>query len=182
MQSNAIVKSFEELAIRYSTPIIAIVHTNPGSDKERGHLGSQCQRKSESVLTVKNEGDISFLEPKFLRNAGKGQIPLTQFMYSKEKGYHVGCGVRVDEQGSKDSARLQLLETLADKVFAPPKSYRYKDAVEAIMLASNKRQATAKGMFTEMGVHEMIVQGADKNWRLNTGGNEDESEGEEEPV
>jgi hypothetical protein len=182
VQSNGIIKYFEELAIKYSTPIIVIVHTNPGSDKERGHLGSQCQRKSESILSIKSEGDISYLEPKYLRNAGKGNIPLIQFMYSKEKGYHVGCGIRVDEQGSKDDTRRQALETLAQKVFAPPKSYQYKDAINELMKATSKSIGIAKGKFKEMGVYQMIIQGADKNWRLNLQSDTENEEEENEVV
>lgn len=34
VKSNATVKYFEDLAIKYSTSIIIIIHTNPGSDKE----------------------------------------------------------------------------------------------------------------------------------------------------
>lgn len=94
LTANAIVKFFEDLAIKFNCPIITIVHTNPGSDKERGHLGSQCQRKSESLLAIRNEGDISFMEPKLLRMAGKGDVPVLQFAYSKEKGYHIGLGIK----------------------------------------------------------------------------------------
>ena len=105
-QSNAIVKFFEGLAVKYQTPIIVIVHTNPNSDKERGHLGSQLQRKSESVLMVKKEGDVSYLEAKLLRMAGKGSIPQIQFSYDRDKGYHTGCGMRTPSQEIKDATRI----------------------------------------------------------------------------
>lgn len=110
IQSNAIVKFFEDLTMKYSTPIVVIVHTNPGSDKERGHLGSQIQRKSESVLTIKCEGDISYLDPKLLREAGKSNIPLLQFKYDKEKGYHVPCGVRSADQQNRDAERIEKIK------------------------------------------------------------------------
>lgn len=165
IQSNAIVKFFEELAIKYKAPIITIVHTNPGSDKERGHLGSQCQRKSESVITIKTEGDISFIEPKFLRMAGKGSIPLIQFMYDKTKGYHVGCGIRSDDDTNKDEARLNAVSAACEKVFGGQKSLTYGDSIDAIMRATMKGVVAAKGMFTEMKAHEMIFQGDDKYWR-----------------
>lgn len=166
-QSNALVKYFEDLAIKYSTPIIVVVHTNPGSDKERGHLGSQFQRKSESVLMIKTEGDISYLEPKFLRMAGKGNIPLIQFMYDSNKGYHVGFGIRSDEKTNKDLDRVSEIQKICIKAFSGQVSYKYADAINAIMKESNKKIITAKGMFSEMRAHDMIVQGEDKNWRIN---------------
>ena len=172
VQSNAIVKYFEELAIKYSTPVIVIVHTNPGSDKERGHLGSQCQRKSESVIIVKTEVDISFIEPRFLKMAGKGNIPSIQFMYDKNKGYHVGCGIRSKEQAGKDAERIAGIKKVCSIVFSGQKAYGYKDAVDSIMKETNKALNTAKGMFADMKAHEMITQGADKNWRINAGQND----------
>jgi hypothetical protein len=172
VQSNAIVKYFEELAIKYSAPIIVIVHTNPGSDKERGHLGSQCQRKSESVIIVKTEGDLSFIEPRFLRTAGKGDIPLIQFMYDKNKGYHVGCGIRSNEQAGKDAERIAGIKKICSIVFSGQKAYGYKDAVDSIMKETNKALNTSKGLFAEMKAHEMIIQGADKNWRINASPND----------
>lgn len=166
IQSNAIVKFFEELAIRFSTPIVTIVHTNPGSDKERGHLGSQCQRKSESVLTVKCEGDVSYLEPKLLRMAGKSDIPLIQFKYDKEKGYHVPCGIRATDQQNKDAERIEKIKALATIVFPPPLALKYQDALEKIMKHSQKQERAAKDIFKEMNAHQMIEQGSDKFWRL----------------
>lgn len=67
LTANAIVKFFEGLAIKFSCPIITVMHTNPNSDKERGHLGSQCQRKSESLLSIQTKDGISFMEAKMLR-------------------------------------------------------------------------------------------------------------------
>jgi hypothetical protein len=165
-QSNALVKWLEDLAIRFSTAIIVIVHVNPGSDKERGHFGSQLQRKSESVLTVKTQGDISYIEPKLLRMGGKAQIPLIQFSYSKEKGYHVYCGVH-SGQNAIDARRQKEIEETAKSVFAPPASYSYSEAIDRIMKYSSKKEVTAKGIFKELKVHGLIVQDDAKNWRIN---------------
>jgi hypothetical protein len=167
VQSNAIVKFFEELAIKYRTPIIVIVHTNPGTDKERGHLGSQCQRKSESVITIKTEGDVSFIEPKFLRMAGKGDIPAIQFRYDKEKGYHVDCGVRTPDDSKKDADRVAAIRVICKGVFNGQKAYPYGQAIDSIMKYSSKSASIAKGMFKEMKAHEMIIKGEDNNWRIN---------------
>ncbi len=166
-QSNAIVKSFEELAIKYNTPVIVIVHTNPGSDKERGHLGSQCQRKSESVLIIKTDGDISYIEPKLLRMAGKGNIPLIQFIYDKNKGYHVWHGIKTGMNSAQGAGRIEVIRNLCSKVFRGQVSYQYNAALTAIMVENGKAITTAKGIFKEMHAHKMIIQGADNYWRLN---------------
>jgi len=164
--SNDIVKFFEEISVNYSVPIITVIHLNPNSEKERGNLGSQIQRKAESLLHVKSIDDISTVEPKFLRMAGKGNIPLIQFSYDKTKGYHSYCGVKEKEDLSiKDVKRLEAVEKLSTEVFGPGISYTYQEAVNAIMKVSKKKIVTAKGFFTEMNAHKMITQGSDKLWR-----------------
>lgn len=166
-QSNMIIKFFEEMAIKYSTAIIIICHVNPGSDKERGHFGSQLQRKSESVLGVRTVDDVSCLEPKLLRMAGKGDIPLIQFEYDKEKGYHVYCGIKpAMDPNEKDSKRLQEIKDLAEFVFAYPAALHYQDAINGIMRKSKRGERTSKEFFKEMKAHEMIMQGEDKKWSL----------------
>lgn len=165
--SNAIVAYFEKLAIKYACPIICIVHTNPGSDKERGHLGSQLQRKSESVLMVETDNDISTLKPKFLRNAGKGKIPLIQFRYNPEKHYHEYCGVMTMAQADRDAQRIDAIKEIAEQVFSGQKAYGYNEAIEALMRISKKGTNNAKEIFKEMKAHQMIIQGEDKFWRKN---------------
>lgn len=166
-ESNAIVKFFEELAIKYSCPVLTVVHTNPGSDKERGHLGSQCQRKAESVLTVKCENGTSTIEPKFLRNAGMNNIPLIQYEYDPGKGYHVSTGKAFKQnQADKDAAKLTQFKELARRAFPPPNSYTYSDAIDQLMRASMKQERTAKDYFKTIKAMEFITQSGDL-WRLN---------------
>jgi hypothetical protein len=167
--SNGIVKYFEELAIQYHAAVFIIVHTNPGSDKERGHFGSQCQRKSGGIIMVKAEGDISFIEPKILRYAGKADIPQLMFKYDKSKGYHVGCGVKSIEsaEAAKTQRRISKAWEVCQQVFSGQRSHKYGKAVDEIMRISGKSTAPAKGFFTDMKVHEMIIQGTDEHWRIN---------------
>jgi len=47
------------LAIKYKCSIIGVVHLNPGSEaKIRGHLGSQIERKAETVLQLSMDDDL----------------------------------------------------------------------------------------------------------------------------
>jgi hypothetical protein len=164
-ESNAIVKYFEQLAIKFECPVFVVIHTNPGGMKERGHLGSQCIRKAASVLTTKCEEDISYLEPKYLRNAGRGNVPTIQFQYDVQKGYHVSCGVKVSDTASGKPDRRLMLSGIAEKVFAPPKSFGYKDAVAEIMMNTGRGRNTAVVYLKEMKDYKIIEQCADKNYR-----------------
>jgi len=163
-----IVDYFDKLAQKYNTAIFVIIHTNPGSDKERGHLGSQFQRKSTGILSVKKEGNISYLDPKLMRYTGDtGKI---QFKYDKEKGYHVACNEIEDSEEKRAIERLEKVRKVCESVFSGQTSYMYASATDAIMKQTNKKIGFAKDMFSEMKAHQMIIQGGDKHWRINNSG------------
>ena len=67
-ESDALVAELMKLSTQANTHIIGVLHTNPGSDKARGHLGSSLQRKSEAVLFVHRVGECTIVEPQFCRN------------------------------------------------------------------------------------------------------------------
>ncbi|HNX44134.1 MAG TPA: hypothetical protein PKI35_06825 [Bacteroidales bacterium] len=162
-ESFDVVKFLEGIAQEYFCPVIVVLHTNPGSDKERGHLGSQVQRKAESVLQVKKEGNVSYLDPKLLRHAGD-DIPKVQFQYDRDKGYHVQCNVD-NPTDRRAIQKVEKLEALAGKVFSGQAAFKYSDAINVIIRHTGYGQTTAKRLFTEMKACELIEQGNDNNWR-----------------
>jgi hypothetical protein len=169
-RSNAAVKYFEELAIQYHSAVFIIVHTNPNSDKERGHFGSQCQRKSGGIIMVKNDGDASFIETKMLRYAGNGDIPQLVFKYDKSKGYHVGCGTMEAKEADPDKkaeAKMTDAWRVCEKIFSGQRSFSREKAINQIMVKKACRDRTAAGIFALMTAGEMILKGEDSNYRLN---------------
>ncbi len=75
-------------------------------------------------------------------------------------------GIKINEQENKDADRLEKIKVIAGKAFAPPVALKYNEAIEIVMRHSQKQERAAKDMFKEMHVHHLIVQGADKHWRL----------------
>ena len=67
-ESERIVTHLMALSTIHNCHIMCVLHTNPGSDKARGHTGSALQRKAETVLYVRKVGDVSVVEPQFCRN------------------------------------------------------------------------------------------------------------------
>jgi hypothetical protein len=47
---------------------MSVLHTNPNSDKARGHIGSTLQRKVETMIYVRKVGERSVVEPQYCRN------------------------------------------------------------------------------------------------------------------
>jgi hypothetical protein len=167
LTSNQMVKYFEDLSIRYDTGVFLVVHTNPGSDKERGHFGSQGQRKTGGILSVKQEGDVSFVEAKILRYAGKGDIQKLAFVYDKEKGYHVGSGVHVQpDTGEKNrEKKIKEAEAICEKIFSGQRSYKYQDAIDKIAEITFKSIIPNKTFFTVMNTTGMIEKDEAGYWR-----------------
>ncbi|MBR4029001.1 MAG: hypothetical protein IKJ08_05405, partial [Alistipes sp.] len=62
MESDALVCALMSLSTKTNTHILCVLHTNPGSDKARGHLGSSLQRKAETVIYVHRNGECSVVE------------------------------------------------------------------------------------------------------------------------
>ncbi len=168
--SNEVIKYMEEVAIQYDTAVFILVHTNPGSDKERGHFGSQLQRKAGGILSIKQEGDYSYIEPKMLRYAGKTDIEKLKFTYSKDKGYFIGTGVHTakNPEDIKLQRNLNKAYELCQNVFGGQKSYTYKEALEEIELQTGKSININKEYFRLMNTKLMILQNEnDKMWRIN---------------
>ncbi len=67
-ESDHIVGQLMALSTDFNCHIICVLHTNPNSDKARGHIGSTLQRKAETVIFVHKVGDCSVVEPQFCRN------------------------------------------------------------------------------------------------------------------
>ena len=67
-ESERIVGQLMALSSDYNCHILCVLHTNPNSDKARGHIGSTLQRKAETVIFVHKVGECSVVEPQFCRN------------------------------------------------------------------------------------------------------------------
>ena len=67
-ESDAVVGEFMALSTEYNCHIMSVLHTNPKSDKARGHIGSTLQRKVETMIYVRKVGERSVVEPQYCRN------------------------------------------------------------------------------------------------------------------
>jgi hypothetical protein len=56
-ECNDMVARLHGLAIQYACHINGVIHLNPGTEKSRGHLGSQLERKAETNLQMEKDKD-----------------------------------------------------------------------------------------------------------------------------
>ena len=70
-ESTEITSKLMELTEVYNFHAIVVVHENPGSDKARGHLGTEFMNKAEAVIAVTVDSEnplISIVTPAFCRD------------------------------------------------------------------------------------------------------------------
>lgn len=176
------VAKLHQLAIEYDTVIVCILHLNPNSDnKSRGHLGSQLERKAETVLRlVKAKDGIFTAYTACSRNAPIYKEDGPRYQWSDEKAMHVSL-----DQTAHDDRVSQVhreVQTLAKQVFGT-RLLDYQEAWKAIAdiespqwrNASKEKQANyeqkAKRIFTRIKAYGFIEQTPKRKgapWRLKT--------------
>ena len=106
-ESDALVGALMALSTKTNTHILCVLHTNPGSDKARGHLGSALQRKAESVIYVHRNGACSVVEPQFCRNE-----PFERFAFHvSEEGIPEICDIPQSESLSINDRIIDILNS-----------------------------------------------------------------------
>lgn len=67
-EANRVVQFLMYLTAHYNIHISTIMHQPKGQDWLSGHLGSAIEKKAESVINIKKDGNYSIFEAKQLRN------------------------------------------------------------------------------------------------------------------
>ena len=106
-ESDALVGLLMALSTNTNTHILCVLHTNPGSDKARGHLGSALQRKAETVIYVHRNGACSIVEPQFCRNE-----PFERFAFAvNEEGIPEICDIPQYDAFDMNKRIIDILST-----------------------------------------------------------------------
>jgi hypothetical protein len=124
-ESNAFVATLHGLAIKHDCPIVGVIHFNPGSEKSRGHLGSQLERKAESNLALEKDADgTTVIYSAKNRRASIPKDTGPRFVWSNAAGMHVTTESR---RMAKDAAEREESLCLARDAFNGRPSMRYTD-------------------------------------------------------
>jgi hypothetical protein len=159
-ESNLVVDTFHRLSVEYKCPIILVVHLNPDGIKTRGHLGSQLDRKAESVIMIERDDDICTINPKYCRNANAVDIPLVQFTWDSEKGYHVSCGIKTGRE--KIEAKIDEYKDAIDTIFSNGINELNKsDFKEALMKELGIKRSASYNAINFMLENEIILEDSD---------------------
>jgi len=124
-ESNDFVARLQNTAQEYDCPIIGVIHFNPGSEKSRGHLGSQLERKAETNLALEKDSDETTVI--YSTKNRRGGIPKNigpRFKFDKLANMHI---LTESRQSSKDAADREALQSLAEDIFNEHPAMRYSD-------------------------------------------------------
>jgi hypothetical protein len=145
--SLTIMKLLMELSAKYNTLIVVVLHTNPTKDdskKERGHLGSELQRKAESVLTVDSDdfdARTSILSARWLRNDHPKNMGNIKFRYDSETSRHEIF------YGDNEINEYDLMVNYASKVRNNMTKYQF---YEMVMKAISCSLPKAKSILSQL--------------------------------
>ena len=145
-EALGLVEHAHELAIAHRCPMWTIIHENPGSDKTRGHLGSQLERKAESNIRLKkNEVEETVI---FTGHCRRGHVTLNDgvwFRFVPEAGMHVRFSP-VRAKTSRERKREED-DAVLDKVFRSDESLAWSQIVKR-QVACNIKTGTAENNVT----------------------------------
>lgn len=129
-ESEALTCELMRWSSEYDNHILCVLHTNPGGDKARGHLGSALLRKSETVVLIKVDGATSVVSPQYCRNE-----PFSEFAFQIDaNGLPEACGIPAP----------QPKETVFAEIMEKGKVYAHSGLVELIRERLNVKESGAK--------------------------------------
>ncbi len=151
-ETTAIVAFFRELSVRYNTTIVLVIHQNPDGQKERGHLGSELQRKCESMLVITKDekNNKSALTAKFLRQGDTSKFTAIGYKFNVAKQYHVFVG-----EDTLTNTQLELMK-LARAVFTEPR--RHGEAKAKIEELKGCKDSEAKRKLRAMQDENFVLK------------------------
>lgn len=145
-ECNALVAELFNLAAKHDCTIICVIHKNPGSDKTRGHLGSQLERKAETNLTLEKDDDQTVVWSEKQRRAPIYKADGMRFAWSEEDGMHVTVAA-----GPKRLSKTMLeWQRFAQPIFAKDQRLKFTELSAKLQEGSQKSVITCNRNITLM--------------------------------
>jgi len=122
-EATEIINLLMRLSSEQNTHICSVLHENKGDNNTRGHIGTELMNKSEAVISVTKDGDLSKVEPKYCKN-----IDFETFYF------------RINENSLPEKATPEAMPTEKEKkiklyqnAFADKKQLAFNELVNYLM-------------------------------------------------
>lgn len=129
-ESAKLATMFMDITKELDNHIVTVLHTNPGGDKPRGHLGTNFLNKAQALFIVRADGDISTVSVERCRD-----IAVDDFAFAVSKE-----GLPVLASIPEKSDKEDNLKTIFCKYTQP---IRQTDLRDAIMIDEGIKKAMA---------------------------------------
>jgi hypothetical protein len=147
-ESNSFVAELHAIAIKHDCPIIGVIHFNPGTEKSRGHLGSQVERKAETNLALEKATDeTTVIYSTKNRRAGIPKDLGPRFRFDVAAGMHVSVSNR---RCAKDEEQREALVSLASDVFEGRPAMRFNELQSTVKNGLTVSPKTAERKIIKM--------------------------------
>ncbi|WP_435354234.1 toprim domain-containing protein [Emticicia sp. SJ17W-69] len=155
-ESVNLIEELHRMAGIYQTCIACVLHLVPSGVKLRGHLGSELQRKSAGILCIEKDEntDISCIKALKVRSGSPLDVPLIQFAWDKEKGYHVHIGEKPKEH--KQQRKIDDLTNVATELFKDKEKITYSQLMNFLAEMMGVTDRMAKNYIRFMQDHSII--------------------------
>lgn len=155
-ESVNLIEELHRMAGIYQTCIICVLHLVPSGVKLRGHLGSELQRKSAGILCIEKDEntDISCIKALKVRSGSPLDVPLIQFAWDKQKGYHVHIGEKPKEH--KLQRKIDDLTKIAQDLFREKEKVTYSELMKHLAEEMGVTDRMAKNYIRFMQEHRII--------------------------
>lgn len=129
-ESAKLATMFMDITKELDNHIVTVLHTNPGGDKPRGHLGTNFLNKAQALFIVRADGDISTVSVERCRD-----IAVDDFAFAVSKE-----GLPILTSIPEKSDKIDNLKTIFCKYTQP---IRQTDLRDAIMIDEGIKKAMA---------------------------------------
>lgn len=165
-EAFALVDKLHAAAIKYDCAIIAVIHENPGSEKTRGHLGSQLARKAETNLRLQKDpaSGVTTIWADYARHCHISKNEGVCFSWSDSLRMHVSRGSAGE---IKAAEKTQKFREEAEAAFGDSSSLSYSALVAAIMQAVGFTSAkTAEKRVTTYQAEGIVIRSQSGSYSL----------------
>lgn len=169
-ETSELVDELHQLAIRYSTSILCVLHENPGKNdtgKTRGHLGSQLARKAETNLRLEKDGNnVTTIWSEHARNTFIPKDKGPRFAWCSSSLMHVSTDTRA---AAKADEKRDVMRAEAAAVFEgvpDGMGISYKQLIDAIEQVTGKKYEGARTTFKNLNKAGVITKNNQGKWTL----------------
>lgn len=166
LESIAIVEELYRLAGIYHTCIICVLHFIPNGIKLRGHIGSELQRKSASILSVEKDDnpEYSVIKSLKVRDGNPLEVPMYLFKWDNNVSMHISAGKKSED--AKVKRKQEELSVIAKLFFAERTFATYKELVDFIVSQTAVADRTAKEYVSHMLKTRIIAKDSTNRYKI----------------